>query len=156
MNNYYVYRHLHPVSKKVFYIGIGKNDRVFAGGSKRNRKWREYVYEAGGFLFDFYIKGVSKKEALKIERKLINEYGLETLTNIVGETGNSTAFKKGQIPWNKGLKGVQAPSNKKVMYNGCIFESVGQLREHLGLAHTTFYRKIKKGKLNVVHLHNSH
>lgn len=146
---YYVYLHLNPTTKKVFYVGIGKNDRVFDGGSKRNKSWKEYVYKNGGFLFEFYKKNLSKKEALLVERELIVSYGLENLTNIVGENGNSTAFKKGQTPWNKGLTGVQAPSVKKVVYKGIVYDSVKKLREFLNLSNTHYYRLIKQGKLDV-------
>lgn len=154
-NIYYVYKHLNPTTKEVFYIGIGKGHRVFDGGSKRNNKWKQYVYDAGGFLFEFVVKNISKKEALLIERNLILEYGLENLTNIVGEQGNSTAFKKGQTPWNKGLKGVQAPCNKKVLYNNKEFDCVKDLRNYLKISNTHFYRLKKQGKLNVVYIHNS-
>ena len=36
MNNYYVYTHNNIITGECFYVGIGKNDRVFDGGSKRN------------------------------------------------------------------------------------------------------------------------
>src|SRR6478736_2035873 len=105
---YYVYRHLHPDTEEIFYIGIGKGNRIFAGGEHRNKSWKKYVLKAQGFKFKFLHENISKREALDIERSLINEIGLENLCNIVGEEGNSTAFKKGLIPWNKGLTGAQA------------------------------------------------
>jgi len=102
-NIYYVYAHINPITKKVFYIGIGCKHRVIEGGRLRNRKWQEEVYNAGGFLFEFFHTNITKPEALKLERQYIIKYGIENLTNIVAEQGNSTAFKKGQTPWNKGL-----------------------------------------------------
>jgi len=146
-NIYYVYAHINPITKKVFYIGIGCKHRVIEGGRLRNRKWQEEVYNAGGFLFEFFHTNITKAEALKLERHYILKYGIENLTNIVAEQGNSTAFKKGQIPWNKGLKNAQSCSYKNVIYKGKKFESVDLLILHLGIAKTTFYRRIKKGQL---------
>lgn len=147
--DYYVYRHLNPTTKDVFYIGVGKGHRVVEGGRHRNRKWQRYVYENGGFLFDFVAKNLTKRDALDIERKLINQYGLDNLTNMVGESGNSTAFVKGQTPWNKGLKGAQACRTKSVTYRGQLFGSVKDLKAYLGISNTTYHRRLKKGTLHV-------
>lgn len=149
MNNYYVYSHNNIETGKCFYIGIGKGDRVFDGGSKRNRDWRKYVWDNNGYKFQILVNGISKEKALYIERLCINKIGLENLCNIVGEGGNSTAFKKGQVAWNKGLKNAQAVSSKKVMYENKIFESVQDLRNYLKISQTTYYRRISKGTLSV-------
>ena len=37
MNNYYVYTHNKLSDGSCFYIGIGKNARVYDGGAKRNK-----------------------------------------------------------------------------------------------------------------------
>lgn len=148
-NNYYVYSHIDINTGKCFYIGIGKNDRVFDGGSKRNKKWREYVWSNGGFGFIILVNNISKETALKIERRIISEVGLNNLCNVVGEDGNSTAFKKGMTPWNKGLLNAQAPSTKKVIYENVEYESVNALVKHLGIGQTTFYRKKKKGVIKI-------
>lgn len=154
MNNYYVYRHLNPITKQVFYVGIGKGDRVIDGGSKRNKAWKKYVYQNNGYVFDFVIKNISKSEALQIERKLIIEFGIDNLTNIVGESGNSSAFKKGQKPWNKGLLGAQACRYTPVEINGIKYDSVREARESLNHSQTHFYRLIKQGKIVVTYLSN--
>lgn len=140
------------MTKEVFYVGIGKGDRVIDGGSKRNKSWKKYVYKNNGFIFDFVITGISKKEALEIERKLIIEFGIDNLTNIVGEDGNSTAFKKGQTPWNKGLLGAQSCKYTPIEINNIRYESVKDARETLGISQTHFYRLINQGKLKVKYL----
>ena len=149
-NNYYVYAHLIPSNKKIFYIGIGKNDRIIDGGSKRNHHWKRVVYENKGFLFIYLNENLTKEKSLEYERKYIREIGLENLTNVVGEEGNSTAFKKGLIPWNKGLKNCQVFATKKVKYNDTIFNSVNECIEKLNIGKTTFYRWIKKNKISYV------
>lgn len=149
VNNYYVYTHNNISTGKCFYVGIGKNDRVFDGGSKRNKKWKKYVWENNGFQFQIIVNGISKEKALEIERICIVNLGLENLCNIVGEEGNSTAFKKGLIPWNKGLTNAQAPSSKKVRYNGSEYNSVNDLVAYLQIGTTTFYRRLKKGTIEI-------
>jgi hypothetical protein len=150
-NIYYVYAHYTPIDKIVFYIGIGKNNRVIDGGSKRNKEWKKKVYKNNGFLFEFLHKNITKEEALSLERKYIKEIGLENLTNIVGEDGNSTAFKKGQIPWNKGLTNCQSTCSKSVKHNGIIYESVNECIKKLNIGKTTFYRYKKKNKIEYVY-----
>lgn len=144
---YYVYCHINPITDKIFYIGIGKGNRVFSGGEHRNKEWKKEVLKGQGFKFKFLYENISKKKALELERSLINEIGLANLTNVVGECGNSTAFKKGFTPWNKGLTGAQACVYKPLIYEGQRFESVVSLRVHLGMSHTTFYRRRRNGKL---------
>lgn len=147
---YYVYAHVTPIEKKFFYIGIGKNDRVIDAGSKRNKAWKKVVYKNKGFLFRFLHENLSKEQSLILERKYIKEIGLKNLTNIVGEEGNSTAFKKGLTPWNKGLKMCQFYATKKVSYNGMVFNSVDECIKNLKIGKTTFYRWIKKNKIQYV------
>jgi len=149
MNEYYVYAHINPITKVIFYIGIGSNHRVIEGGRLRNKQWQKVVYEAGGFLFEFLHKNITKKEALKLEQCLIKKYGLDNLTNIVGENGNSTAFKKGGIPWNKGLKSNLSCSYKSVIYNGIKYNCVKDLIKFLNIGNTTFYRRLNKGILKI-------
>jgi hypothetical protein len=155
-NEYYVYAHINPITKKIFYIGIGSKHRVIEGGRLRNKKWQAEVYAAGGFLFEFLHKNITKKEALKLEQHYILKYGLENLTNIVGESGNSTAFKKGQTPWNKGLIGAQSCSYKSVIYNGEKYDSVMDLIKHLKIGNTTFYRKLNSGKIKIEYVSKNH
>jgi hypothetical protein len=148
---YYVYAHLNPITSEIFYIGIGKNDRVLDGGSKRNKSWKDYVYRNKGFTFKFLHNNLTKEESLILERKYIREIGLENLTNIVGEEGNSTAFKKGQIPWNKGLTNCQNFATKKVEYDNVIYNSINDCIKSLGIGKTTFYRYVKKNKVKYVY-----
>lgn len=149
-NKYYVYAHLTPVENKIFYIGVGKNDRVIDGGSKRNKSWKKVVYQNKGFVFNYLNQGLTKDEALSLERKYIKEIGLENLTNIVGEEGNSTAFKKGLTPWNKGLKNCQEIHTKKVKYLDVTYDSVNECIEKLKIGRTTFYRWVEKNKIKYV------
>ena len=155
LKEHYVYKHLNPKNKEVFYIGVGKGHRVVDGGRHRNKSWQEYVYNNGGFCFEIVKKNLFKEDALILERELIKDYGLENLTNIVGEQGNSSAFKKGQTPWNKGLKNAQAPSHKKVVVNGVKYDSVKLAKKALGISNTTFYRRLNKKQINVIYIHDS-
>lgn len=148
--NYYVYAHLTPIENKIFYIGIGKNDRVIDGGSKRNIFWKKVVYNNKGFVFKFLDQNLTKEECLILEKKYIKDIGLDNLTNVVGEEGNSTAFKKGLTPWNKGLVNCQDYYVKKVEHNNITYNSVSDCIYSLKIGKTTFYRWVKKNKIKYV------
>lgn len=77
----YVYYHVHPETKEIFYIGVGKYDRAWC--VRKNNRSAEHVkklnqlYEKGYTLEDIvqiHTKGISKKEALELEYVLIDKH----------------------------------------------------------------------------------
>jgi hypothetical protein len=42
MREHYVYTHLNPNTKEVFYVGIGKGNRAWNKGAGRNKFWVNY------------------------------------------------------------------------------------------------------------------
>lgn len=148
MENYYVYSHNKLSDGKCFYIGVGKNDRVFDGGSKRNKFWKQVVKSEQGFSYNILVNNIDKKKALSIEQSFISQIGIDELANIMGSgKGNSGSFTKGRKTWNKGLKNCQPYAVKKVRYNNIVFESVNEAIKSLNIGKTTFYRWVKKGVL---------
>lgn len=151
MEEYYVYSHNKLSDGKCFYIGIGKNDRVFDGGSKRNKFWKHIVMNENGYSFKILVNNISKKKALQLEQNFISQIGIYNLTNIMGDgNGNSGSFIKGNETWNKGLKNCQPYAVKKVKYNETIYSSVNDAIKEIGIGKTTFYRYIKKGLISYV------
>jgi len=149
MDEYYVYTHNKLCDGKCFYIGVGKNDRVFDGGSKRNRFWKEVVKGEQGFSYNILVNNITKKTALSIEQSFISQIGISDLTNIMGDgNGNSGSFIKGYTTWNKGLKNCQPYAVKKVRHNNIVFDSVNDAIKSLKIGKTTFYRWIKRGVLS--------
>ena len=70
---FYVYSHIDPITREVFYIGKGSGYRVFERG-KDSPAWRKRVLACKGFLFDIIKSGLTEKEALKLEKETIKMY----------------------------------------------------------------------------------
>jgi hypothetical protein len=74
MNQYYVYTHLNPTTKDVFYVGIGKKNRAFNQWAGRNKFWENYVNKHG-FEVEIIQDNLTRKQAEKIEMELISHLG---------------------------------------------------------------------------------
>lgn len=80
MNNY-VYQHIHPVTKEIFYIGLGTKDRAWAVTSKArspdHREYLETLIEQGYIVSDFVEvldRNLSREQAHLLERDLITKH----------------------------------------------------------------------------------
>ena len=71
---HYVYTHLNPITKDVFYVGIGKDNRAWNKGAGRNKFWGNYV-DKHGFDVEIMADGLTRKQAGKIEIELIAYLG---------------------------------------------------------------------------------
>ena len=74
MREYYVYTHLNPKTKDVFYVGIGKGNRAHNKWAGRNKFWDNYVNKHG-FEVELIAEGLTRAQAGKIEIKLVAELG---------------------------------------------------------------------------------
>ncbi len=74
MKKHYVYTHLNPKTKEVFYVGIGKGNRAWNKGAGRNKFWDNYVNKHG-FEVELIAEKLTRKQAGKIEIQLIAELG---------------------------------------------------------------------------------
>ena len=85
MDSFYVYIHLNPETKAIFYVGKGKGNRINSLKS-RNELWQDYVGELQGDFKTLKIKdGLTESEALSLESQIIEriEFHYEDrLTNI--------------------------------------------------------------------------
>jgi hypothetical protein len=73
MNNYYVYFHKNPITKEIFYVGLGKDKRAWS--SKRNIFWKNYVKKYGEPIIEIYKNNISIYQAAELEIELIKKYG---------------------------------------------------------------------------------
>lgn len=95
MEQYYVYTHLNPQTKEVFYVGIGKGNRAWNQWAGRNKFWENYVNKYG-FEVEIIAENITRNQAGKIEMELIAHLGRRqieeggTLVNrsIGGDGGN--------------------------------------------------------------------
>jgi hypothetical protein len=74
MEQYYVYTHLNPQSKEIFYVGIGKGNRAWNKGAGRNKFWENYVNKYG-FEVEIVAENLTRNQAGKIEIELIAHLG---------------------------------------------------------------------------------
>jgi hypothetical protein len=96
MEQYYVYTHLNPQTKEVFYVGIGKGNRAWNQWAGRNKFWENYVNKYG-FKVEIVSENLTRNQAGKIEIELIAYLGRRqmeeggTLVNrsLGGDGGNA-------------------------------------------------------------------
>ena len=74
MREYYVYTHLNPVTKDVFYVGLGKGNRAHNKWSGRNKFWDNYVNKHG-FEVEIVAENLTRSQAGKLEIDLIAHLG---------------------------------------------------------------------------------
>jgi hypothetical protein len=87
---YYVYKHIRLKDGSIFYIGKGKGLR-FESERGRNEYWNRIVRKDGGFTAEIVKENLTNEEACDLEKKLISEIGLNSLSNIAeGGTGGDT------------------------------------------------------------------
>ena len=74
MEQYYVYTHLNPQTKEIFYVGIGKGNRAWNQWAGRNKFWENYVNKYG-FEVEIVAENITRNKAGKIEIELIAHLG---------------------------------------------------------------------------------
>lgn len=117
--NYYVYRLVDPRNGQTFYVGKGKNNRVFAHAEcalanyhdvdyspdlddEENLKYRTIreIKDAGlEVIYIIQKYGLSERDALVIESALIDAYSIRKLTNKINgfsssEPGNALTLQR--------------------------------------------------------------
>jgi hypothetical protein len=111
---YYVYLHLNPNTKEIFYVGLGYNKRAWVMEG-RNKIWHNYFNKYGFPIVKIYKENLTRQEAALLEIELIKTYGRKTknegtLVNICdGGEGNrgythTNEWKEKQALIRKGKK----------------------------------------------------
>jgi len=75
MENYYLYYHKNPLTKELFYIGIGTNKRAWDFISGRNLHYKNYIKKHGKPIVDIIKENLTKEEACSLEMEYIAKYG---------------------------------------------------------------------------------
>jgi hypothetical protein len=116
MNNYYVYLYKDPISYESFYVGMGKGIRMFhhlkeatsfahTDPNKRKIRKIQKIIAKGCLPIIIKVKdGITKDEAIFLEKKLISIYGRLDLN-----TGTLTNLTSG----GEGAKDVSEESKEK-------------------------------------------
>lgn len=96
-----VYIHLNATTDEVFYVGIGKRERIFQK-YKRSNRWIYYVNKYG-YYYKILFEDIDWFEACKKEKELISFYGRKDLKkgSLINMTngGDGSTGHKGF--WNK-------------------------------------------------------
>jgi len=118
MNEYYVYKHLRNDTNECFYIGKGKNNRLYST-LDRNNYWHE-IADSFGFKAEIVANNLSEENAYELEKILIATYrnNGENLTNIYD------GGKHGKIPDD--IKNKRA-EDKKIKEKNYKIKKISQL-----------------------------
>ena len=130
MNEYYVYYHRRLKDNSIFYIGKGKDDRVYSKIG-RNIHWKRIVKKDGGFNIEIIKENLTNNKACELEIKEINRVEIKNLSNQAegGQGGNTRVgmsneeyekWKYNHVLASKGkpkpwLKGKKRPEHSKFM-----------------------------------------
>lgn len=79
MKKYYVYSHLNPVTKDIFYIGLGVLKRGWEFKSGRSSYYKNYINKWGEPVVNIIKENLTKEEACFLEIELISKYGRKGL-----------------------------------------------------------------------------
>jgi len=112
MKEYYVYIHLNPKTKDVFYVGIGKGNRAYNKWAGRNKFWDNYVNKHG-FDVELIAEGLTRTQAGKIEIQLIAELGRRQIDNGGILVNRSTGGDGGSIGYTHTEAFKQKLSNNR-------------------------------------------
>ena len=82
MKEHMVYIH-YDIDGHIFYCGMGKNMRPWSTYGRNKYWWNKVLFDdTVHFEVELIHKNVSKEEARELEKKYIEDYGLDNLTNI--------------------------------------------------------------------------
>ena len=155
MENYYLYYHKNPITKELFYIGIGTNKRAWDFASGRNSHYKNYIKKYGIPIVDIIKENITKEEACSLERKLISEYGMKGIDGegilLNKSIGGETIALGNKFTEDQKQKIVQAKTGQK--YNipeGRIHGSKGKPKPK-GFMSDEIREKISKGNKGKKH-----
>jgi hypothetical protein len=155
MENYYLYYHINPITKELFYIGIGKNKRAWDFISGRNPHYKNYIKKHGEPIVDIIKENLTKEEACSLEIEFISKYGrkgIEPKGILLNKSIGGDVIALGNKFTNEQKqKIVQAKTGQK--YNiseGRIHVSKGKSKPD-GFMNSEMREKISKGNKGKKH-----
>ncbi len=110
INIYYLYFHLNPITKEVFYVGIGSNKYRPTNFTERNPIWKRYVKKYGEPIVEIVHSNLTKEEACYLEIEYIKQYGRKN----VDPKGKLVNISEGGEGGAKGYKLTPEQIEKRV------------------------------------------
>lgn len=141
IHNYYIYKHIHPSSKEVVYIGCGSGGRAWATTTRdyAHQEWiKDVVIEYGIQSYvDIVLESSCRKTALLVEKQLLEEKlprfnkCVSTYQYVAGK-GNEAAVRARQEKADVFTNKVSADV-WKAYQQGKTLRAAGELLESWGI-----------------------
>ena len=163
--NQLVYLHRNRCTNKVFYVGVGNMSRAYDENS-RSKEWKENILECY-FNVEIIAKNLSKEIAYKIEKSLIEMYGLNNLVNKTkGGSGalgyhhtleTKIKIAKGQLGKKRSKEEIQKSIDKKIeLYShtyrhiktGEIFKGLKKACVYFNIPYNLEIQRIRRNSFN--------
>jgi hypothetical protein len=103
INTYYIYFHRNPITKEIFYIGLGLDRRAWDKGRGRNKHWINYVKKHGDPIVEIVHNDLTLEQAVNKEQyyiKLYGRVGYEENGILVNKSEGGESGSRG-IKWSK-------------------------------------------------------
>ena len=75
INTYYIYFHRNPITKEIFYVGLGLDRRAWDKGRGRNKHWINYIKKHGNPIVEIVHNDLTLEQAADKEQQYIKLYG---------------------------------------------------------------------------------
>jgi hypothetical protein len=163
--NQLVYLHKNRCTNEVFYVGVGNMSRAYDENS-RSKEWKENISECY-FNVEIIAKNLSKEIAFRIERSLIEMYGLKNLVNKTKGGSGALGYKhtsetkikiaKGQLGRKRSKEEIQKSVDKKnELYShtykhiktGQIFKGLKKACVYFDISYNLEIQRIKRNSYN--------
>jgi hypothetical protein len=74
-NKHYLYYHFNPITRKLFYIGVGMKNRAYAFKWGRSKHYYNYIKKYGDPIVIIRYRNLEVDYAYKLEENLIKKFG---------------------------------------------------------------------------------
>jgi len=98
MSKHYVYIHRNPITKQIFYVGVGYKARAWSFKWGHSKHYYNYIQKYGLPIVEMYKTNLTEDEAYELEEQLISEYGRVGIDNngiLVNKSSGGKTSAKG-------------------------------------------------------------
>jgi hypothetical protein len=143
INTYYIYFHRNPITKEIFYIGLGLDRRAWDKGRGRNKHWINYVKKHGNPIVEIVHNDLTLEQAVNKEQyyiKLYGRVGYEENGILVNKSEGGESGSRG-IKWSE-----QSIKNRNKKLKGRKFTPEHNLKISLAKQNHSSYQNRKSNK----------
>lgn len=143
INTYYIYFHLNPSTKEIFYVGLGLNRRAWDRSRGRSKHWINYVKKHGNPIVEIIHNNLTLEQAVDKEQYYIGLYGRIGYENngiLVNKSQGGESGSRG-IKWSK-----QSINNRNNKLKGRKFTPDHNLKISISKQNHPSYQNRKSNK----------